>query len=201
MTSTCCDPWYTAFSRIRGYSLRLSPKVTKSNPDKSSKDHYIDDPSPKPNQFVQRPLLNPDGSQLMMSQRSGCVENPAIISILHFLTNVQNYITSIPNIVDKLKSMDEGMLDEVTQYTKMEYNLLLIDYYIVSNKNRSKIGLQKCDDSRCPCQSDGELAISSRRLQGHKYDFEKLNKLSTKIYNKDVSKWHNTLTKWTMPEW
>lgn len=94
--SMCSDPAYIAFSRLRGFSLRLTPKVTKREGGA-----YVLDPDPKRDQFVQRPY-----TPAPVIAGNGARENKGLVAVVQYVYDLQRRILALPNLYERLMVPD-----------------------------------------------------------------------------------------------
>jgi hypothetical protein len=117
MLAMNCDPMYVGFVKLRGFAMRMTPKVTKTNKISDLPKYIIDEQSSL-TQFVQRPLLDENDEPVVIGNGT---ENISIVELTKFIYNSQHKITLIPDIVKKLQRDDIKTLSEITDIVKTEY--------------------------------------------------------------------------------
>lgn len=130
MLAMNCDPMYVAFVKLRGFAIRMTPKVTKIN--KNGTPQYINDGNPSFNQFVQRPLLDDNGNQIVIGDKD---EIFSLVNLANFIYQSQRKIIGIENIVYRLQDNDYSILKEITDIVKNEYDKYQTKYIINTKLN------------------------------------------------------------------
>ena len=160
MIALCCDPDYIAFTHLRGFSLRMSPKVTTKA---KLLVHTRYTPVESAEQFIQEPLLNDKGSTLVIGDGT---ENSALVSLVEFTYNVQKKVlkvenlhaklTSIPSDKERMSTEHHAFLDHIREivlrdYTEMEQKLEKPVAYCVNTKICKKLDKEsnKCSGDAC----------------------------------------------------
>jgi hypothetical protein len=100
--SLCADSAYIAFVRLRGFSLRLTPKVTARNKEKGGP-AYVLDPSVPRTQFVQRPYTAEP-----VIAAPGATENAGLVTVVNYVYNLQRHILRLPGLYERMM-LPEGV--------------------------------------------------------------------------------------------
>jgi hypothetical protein len=158
MMAMCCDPAYIAFTQLRGYSLRLTPKVTKRE-----NGRYVLDADFARHQFVQRPLaVYKDGSNVIAAP--GAVENQGLIDAVDMVYRIQRDILKIPKLEQRLQRRDPDVLHEIKEIASATYDALLANIALYPRRLRAaaKAIHRDCSAEVCPFVSwpaSGPLAV------------------------------------------
>ena len=97
MVHTCGDYYYNAFSKVYGYSIRLSPKIT-------NKDRTTKTPEEVHSQYIQRNF------KIVGNQEN---VDPYLNSLVQMIEDLQTYIKAYPNLYDSLLRGDQEFLESV----------------------------------------------------------------------------------------
>lgn len=104
--SLCSDPAYIAFVRLRGFSARLTPKVTTR-----VNNEYVLDPTIARTQFVQHPY-NP----APIIKANGAKESEALVQVVEFIYDLQRRVLALPGLYERLMvpgGVDPTLLNEM----------------------------------------------------------------------------------------
>lgn len=155
MNALCNDVWYTAFSSFRGFSIRLSPKISEF---KSEDGNYI----PMKEQFIFKPIYDEYGDIFKIGKGK---ENEIILFLLDYITNIKNFI--LTNIVDKnyekiinknLDSILNIYISNLTNIRRLEPNEEIREIKIIHNNKEIKLHKLYYDNTEIEVYNDkGEI--------------------------------------------
>lgn len=120
MMSVCCDYFYTAFSRVTGYSIRLSPKVYDRESDSLYDEEIIRD------QFVQNP-----GIDDILYVGNGIIDQE-LEAMVDMIYKLQQYVLEQP--AQKIIDHDIKLQDDVVEVASFLYRTMRPKYMIDNPK-------------------------------------------------------------------
>jgi hypothetical protein len=199
MMAMCCDPAYIAFTELRGYSLRLTPKVTFRKNGK-----YVLDPSPPMHQFVQRPLLLPDGTNVIAEH--GAVENPGLVDVVNMVYFIQRELLTLPRLEQRLQERDERLLVEIGDIATSFYSQLLEKTILYPRHARAHIMALHAghDPLYCPFvtwPSKGALYVPMSIAAKHPCGCPLEDVSIQPSQHREFVKWHKARSLRSMPKW
>jgi hypothetical protein len=203
MLAMCCDPAYIAFTQLRGYSLRLTPKVTKRE-----NKRYVIDPEYPRHQFVQRPLaVNADGSNLIAG--AGAVENQGIVDVVDMVYRIQRRLLGIPKLEEQLQKRSASVLTLIKAIATTAYDDLLGDVALYPRRLRAtaKALHAGCDPRVCSFvswPSSGALILSAAQQARHPCGCGTDGAdgaVRGPTPHTEFVKWHKQRTLKSMPKW
>lgn len=199
MMAMCCDPAYIAFTELRGYSLRLTPKVTFRKDGK-----YVLDPSPPMHQFVQRPLGLPDGTNVIAEH--GAVENPGLVDVVNMVYFIQRELLTLPRLEQRLQERDERLLVEIGDIATSFYNQLLEKTILYPRHARAHIMALHADHDPLHCPfvtwpSKGALYVPMSIAAKHPCGCPLEDVSIQPSQHREFVKWHKARSLRSMPKW
>lgn len=194
MMQLCCDPWYIAFSKFYGYSVRLTPKVTRKRqePEEGTKRIYTQAQEGDTARVLLKPVLNENGETLVLGQGE---ENPAFVSLLDLIIDTQSFVLRVPDLVQKLKTDHGPLLPVVEQFVKDHYDDLLFRYEILAKHIPKIIKPNGCRNGEsCPCRNptgSRRIILTKSQLNRHDINPEGLRIYSNRFQvNPEFVEWH-----------
>jgi hypothetical protein len=127
MVHTCADFAYAAFSKLYGYSIRLSPKVYRKDGSEMSSDEIS-------SQFIQKEGI---GGHVYVGSQENI--DPYLDKLTNFIESIQRYIVQINNIGDKLFAADDDTLEDIRTFVRRSFLAIKDDTYIISNNQKEWI--------------------------------------------------------------
>lgn len=121
MRRTCCDAWYIAFCKSRGYSIRIGPKVGE-RPRTETDVFAFKTPEAIKKQFVQKAGVEVAGRDVRLEYLGEGTVDPYLDALTTMILHLQQYTVAYPNLAERLVREPGEIAAELGEHAKMLYD-------------------------------------------------------------------------------
>lgn len=195
--SLCADSAYIAFVRMRGFSLRLTPKVTRRNK-APGEAPYVLDPTVSRTQFVQRPY-----APAPVIAAPGAKENEGLVAVVNYVYDLQRHILALPNLYERMMmpdGTDPSLFKDIRRVALSLWSDVLFRGQYNNNDEVVRLHLQHgctpatCEVVRHPKYKKVQVPLSHAIAVGGPYQEVRVN-------NKALWQWLQSRNYNELPRW
>lgn len=121
MRRTCVDAWYIAFCKMRGYAIRVGPKVGERARTEGEV-FAFKTPEQILKQFVQKDGIEVVGRDVRLEYLGEGKANPYLDSLVMMILHLQQYTMKYPNLAERLVREPGEIAAELGEHAKMLYD-------------------------------------------------------------------------------